>query len=266
MNSIRTTTLAVATLLATTSTTFAAVSTFEDVPLPGANRWLFPEASVNIASGAALFNHEYTDFGFPGCCWTGWTVSNVVDTTTAGFGNQYAAYPGSGAGGSSNYAVAYFGEPRVTLPEPNVVTGGWFTNTTYAALSMRDGDGFAKKFGGASGNDADYLALDITGRDASGGATGTVSFLLADYRFADNTQDYIVDTWTWVDLSSLGTVSALSFALRSSDVGPFGINTPAYFALDDLKVVPEPGTWALMAAGLLAVAASTSRRLPARTV
>jgi hypothetical protein len=256
MNTLRLSAVA-ATLLAITAPAFAAVSTFDDVPLPGANTYLFPEASVNITSGNAVFNHDYTDIGFPGCCWSGWTVSNVVDTTTAGFTNQYAAITGGGVNGSANYAVAYFGTPRVVLPEPNVVVGAWFTNTTYAALSMRDGDSFAKKFGGANGTDPDFLSLDIEGRDAAGALTGTVTFDLADYRGSD---DFIVDDWTWVDLSSLGPVAALTFSLRSSDTGPFGINTPAYFAMDNLKVVPEPGTWALMVAGLAGLGAVASRR------
>ncbi|MCU0868339.1 MAG: DUF4465 domain-containing protein [Burkholderiales bacterium] len=249
--------LVAATLLAITAPAFAAVSTFDDIPLPGADTFLFPAASVSLTSGGATFNHDYADFGFPGCCWSGWTVSNVVDTTTPGYENQYAAIAGGGVDGSANYAVAYFGAPRVVLQAPSIVAGAWFTNTTYAALSMRDGDGFAKKFGGASGTDPDFLSLDIEGRDAAGALTGTVTFDLADFR---GSVDTIVDDWTWVDLSSLGPVAALTFSLRSSDMGPFGINTPAYFAMDNLKVVPEPGTWALMLAGLAGVGVAAARR------
>ena len=57
---------------------------------------------------------------------------------------------------------------------------------------------------------------------------------LADYRFADNSLDYILDTWTFVDLKPLGEVATLEFALSSSDTGDFGMNTPAYFCLDTL--------------------------------
>src|SRR5207249_4062813 len=108
-------------------------------------------------------------------------------------------------------------------------------NTTYAALSMLNGDSFAKKFGGASGNDPDYFLLTITGLDSQQHSTGSVDFYLADYRFANNAQDYIVSDWTTVDLSSLGLdTQTLSFGLTSSDVGDYGMNTPAYFALDNL--------------------------------
>ena len=78
---------------------------------------------------------------------------------------------------------------------------------------------------------------------------GTVDFYLADYRFADNSKDYIVENWEYVDLSSLGVVKSLEFSLNSSDAGVFGMNTPAYFAMDDLNCVPEPATMVLLALG-----------------
>jgi hypothetical protein len=115
---------------------------------------------------------------------------------------------------------------------------------------MRDGDPFAKQFGGASGSDPDYLALTIHGLDGDGVETGSVVFHLADYRFADDGLDYIVTGWTFVDLSGLGPVAALDFSLESSDASFGFLNTPAYFAIDDLVVVPEPSTGLLLALGL----------------
>jgi hypothetical protein len=217
---------------------------------------------TQFTSGGATFNNNYdTSFG----SWAGWAVSRATNTTTPGFGNQYAAYnvPGGGTGDNSpTYAVAFPDTftpvtPTIQLPAGTRPQAARVTNTTYAALSMRDGDAFAKKFGGLSGNDPDFFLLTVQGRDAVGALLGSVDFYLADYRFADNAQDYIVSQWTTVDLSGLpaGT-QQLTFTLASSDVGPFGINTPTYFALDNLTVtpVPEPGTLALvgLAAGLVA--------------
>lgn len=242
--------LAAATL-ALPASAAGGVSTFEEIAI-GADGYYFPSATTTFASDAANFNHEYTDFGFPGCCWSGWTVSSVTDNTTAGFGNQYSAFAGGGQGGSAQYGIAYLGDATVTFATPQTLAGAWFTNTTYAATSMRDGDGFAKKFGGATGADPDFLRLTITGRDGTGATTGTVDFLLADYRFADATRDTIVKDWTFVDLSSLGAVASLGFALTSTDNGAFGMNTPAYFAMDNLTVaaVPEPSAAWLLAGGL----------------
>lgn len=230
----------------------AVVSDFEQ-PVLAAGSAYAPGADASFTSGAASFGYDYSDWGGGFWSWSGWTYSSATDTTTPGSDNQYSAYAGSGAGGSAQYAVAYLGDALVSLAAPAVVQGVALTNTTYAALSMLQGDTFAKKFGGASGNDADWLKLTITGVDAGGAASGSVDFYLADYRFADNSQDYVVRDWTFVDLSSLGTVSGLRFALASSDNGDFGMNTPAYFALDDLSVnaVPEPSALWLAAAGLL---------------
>ena len=118
-------------------------------------------------------------------------------------------------------------------------------------FAVLNGDGFSKKFGGPSGNDPDFFKLTITGKDATGATTGAVDLFLADYRFSDNSLDYVLSDWTFVDLSSLGAVSSLAFALDSSDTGQFGINTPGYFALDDLSVnaVPEPSTALMLVAG-----------------
>ena len=142
------------------------------------------------------------------------------------------------------------------------MAGAYFTNTTYTALSMLQGDSFAKKFGGASGNDADWLKLSILGLNAANVVTGSVDYYLADYRFADNSLDYIVKNWTYVDLSSLGTVNSLGFALTSSDTGSFGINTPAYFAMDSLSVtaVPEPSHAVLFLSGLALLGVVAKRR------
>ena len=128
------------------------------------------------------------------------------------------------------------------------------TNTTYAALSMQNGDSFAKKFGGPSGNDPDFFKVIISALDASDARMGTLEVFLADFRFADNAQDYIADDWTAVDLSSFGDgVSKLQFTLASSDNGQFGMNTPAYFAIDHVAVVPEPVSLALLLSGLAAI-------------
>ncbi|MFM7243570.1 MAG: DUF4465 domain-containing protein, partial [Planctomycetaceae bacterium] len=68
-------------------------------------------------------------------------------------------------------------------------------------------------------------------------------------------------TWDWFDLSSLGTVDRIEFSFDGSDKGIFGLNTPAYFAMDDLTVaaVPEP-TVAVIAATVAIVAIVRRRR------
>ncbi|MDP2337269.1 MAG: DUF4465 domain-containing protein, partial [Bacteroidota bacterium] len=67
-------------------------------------------------------------------------------------------------------------------------SGFYVTNSTYAYLSMKNGDPFAKKFGGPSGNDNDWLILTIEGFDSGNKLTGKVETFLADFAFSFNTE------------------------------------------------------------------------------
>lgn len=231
----------------------AAVITFEDqLSSPGTfnNN---AGASGAFATGGVSFSNNYVpDPQYPS--WSGFAMSNTTDTTTPGFGNQYSAFPGSGADGSASYAVSFSNAAvKFNTIQNFAGFGASITNTTYAALSMRDGDGFAKKFGGVSGDDQDFFKLTLSGY-ASSAATGTLlDFYLADFRSTDNSQDYIVNSWKFVDFSALGAVDEIRFSYASSDIGQFGINTPTYFAIDNLIAVPEPSAALLGLLGSLAL-------------
>ena len=251
-----------AALILGSGATHAANSTFDDLPLPPQSNYapgVSDSGAFPFTSGDATFNHQFSNWGGGYSSWSGWAYSNQTDTTTAGYGNQYSSYAGTGQDGSQNYAVAFEGPVSVTFASATVLSGAWFTNTTYAALSMRDGDGFAKQFGGTSGNDADFFTLTISGYNGAT-STGSIDFMLADYRFDDNAKDTIVKDWTFVDMQSLGAVDSLTFALSSSDNGAFGMNTPAYFAMDSLAPVPEPEQAVLLLAGLLLVGRAIRKR------
>ena len=228
------------------------VATFEDLPLAAESYWNGSDGSGGFASGGAHFNNNYdTMYG----SWDGFSYSNITDTAAEGMAGQFNAITGSGQGGSANYAVGYVGwagPPTIALDTEGVVEGLYVTNNNSAYYSMLKGDLFAKRFGGATGGDEDWFLLTITGKDAGGAVTDVVEFYLADCRFADNGEDYIVDTWEYVDLSVLGVVKSLEFGLSSSDIGAWGMNTPAYFVIDTL--VPEPATIVLLGLGGLILA------------
>lgn len=226
---------------------------FEEIPLAAERSW-WPRAEQD--TGLAGFTtpgfflpYSATDFGGGFFSWSGFVTSNKTNTTWPGVNNQYSAFAGGGAANDGTampgevYSVAYLSEGPVTITLDDHVGAPQFmhvTNTTYAALSMRDGDMFAKPFGGPDGTDPDFFLLTVEGFDADEQLTGAVEFYLADYRFADEALDYLVDEWRYVDLTPLGTdVRTLRFSLSSSDVGAFGMNTPAYFAFDNLTVLPD---------------------------
>lgn len=220
---------------------------------------LSPETFNNGASGSGgfiengvVFSNEYHISNY-GNYATGFSVSNKTDITTVGSGNQYGAFAGSG-NNSANYGV-FTPDGTISFAGQGVDVDSFkITNTTYAALSMRDGDQFAKKFGsvnGASGNPDgtngnDYLRVWIIAQREDGSMIDSTVFYLADFRFSDNNQDYIVNTWKNVDLTFLKeTVYTLSFKFESSDnsvySGVIYANTPTYFAIDDFVISKSIG-------------------------
>ena len=246
-------TTACAGLLLTSNALLAATADFELPVLPANSAYYGADGAGGFTSGGATFANSY--FAGPGFeYWEGFAISNKADGSQSGFEYQFNSITGDGAGGSSQYGVGFAPGPDIadiTLPAGASPVSVELTNVSYAYYSMLNGDMFAKKFGGASGNDPDYLRLTITGLDAANQSVGAVEFYLADYTFANNADDYIVDDWTSVDLSSLAGARKLSFSLASTDNGMFGMNTPAYFAIDDLVTVPEPASLAALGLGAM---------------
>jgi hypothetical protein len=247
----------------------ALIATFDDFTLsvppainytgPGGGQYYngSDEAGGFTSGGANFVNNYNASWG----SWDGWSVSNTVDLTTAGYTNQYSAYnaPSGGAHNSDNYGVFFetFGPlaPTVTFGVPVTLSDVWITNTTYAHLAVVDGkDGnnppLVTEFGAG-----DWFKVTVWGFDALGKTTTSLDMYLADYRDANPDNWYALDTWTLFDLSSLGPVYGLGFDLESTDYNLYGMATPAYFAMDDLayRQVPIPGTVLLLGSGLLAL-------------
>ena len=237
------------------SQSFAAISTFEDLPLSLESYWSgdddgsgYGTYSGFISGDSYFTNYQCTAYD----SWEAFAYSNMTDTTTAGYTNQFSAITGGGVNGSSNYAVAFtytmWGQTAQTYNGINsgdyaqVVNGFYVTNTTYAYLSMLNGDSVAKAF-----DEDDWFLLTVYGLDSNYEQTGDY----VEFYLAEGTD--ILSTWEWVDLTDLGVVYGLEFELTSSDTGAYGINTPAYFAMDNLETspVPIPGSLLLLGSGLL---------------
>ena len=65
--------------------------------------------------------------------------------------------------------------------------------------------------------------------------TGHVDFYLADYRSDNEADHYYVKDWTWVNLSTLGTVDQLNFEVTASRSNEWGTTTPTYFCMDNFN-------------------------------
>lgn len=217
------------------------VANFEDLEIETESYWNGSNGEGNFQTGNAIFTNNYNaEYG----SWGKWAYSTITDNTTPGYGNQYSAITGAGFeasdSNSGTYGVSYASsyDPPVikfTDDQAHITKGFYVTNSTYTSLSMRDGDAFSKKFGGALGSDPDWFKLSVYGF-YNGAPTDTVDFYLADFRFDAPEKDHIIQTWQWVELSQLGYVDSLQMTLNSSDVGEWGMNTPAYFCADNFYI------------------------------
>lgn len=223
-------------------------STFEDMELADDTHW----HGNSVAGGGSVVTmfssgtHEFYNFhDFDNYnTWNGFAYANHPSNEYGGFADAFNNVVGGGYN-SACYGVFYsYAEDanmKVTptyTNELNVIKGMWVTNSAWAASSMENGDGFAKKFGGEDGNDPDYFKIIAVGVDAEGNDMESTEFYLADFRYEDNAQDYILKEWKWFDLSVLGNVKSVRFYLESTDVGEYGMNTPGYFCFDDFNGLP----------------------------
>jgi hypothetical protein len=229
---------------------------FESVSLPGSetfwngsdlsgthNNFTFSQnINLNEFSFENIYDTTYTlTYGW----WsTGWAFSNQTADNLVGTTGQHSSYAGGAAEGN-NYSVGQDGSEIIITPTGQnaiKVNSLKITNSNYAAHSMLNGDLFGKQFGSSLNADGindgtngeDWCLLSIVGHKIDG-TTDTIEFYLADYRFSNSTEDYIVKNWTLVDVSSLEYVNKLEFLMSSSDVGAFGMNTPGFFVIDDIQ-------------------------------
>ena len=212
---------------------------FDTLTLSPDSYWNGADLSGGFWCGEAFFNNVFVDWGGGITSWGEFAYSNKTDTVTSGYLNQYSAYAGSGYNHSSTYGIGYYdGSHDVCLKlsdaaKGDSVAGFYITNNSYAGLSMKLGDGYSIKFTAAH---HDWFLLSIYGYRNGLLKSDSVNFYLADFRFSDSTQNYIVKDWRWVDLNSLGGVDSIKFKFSSSDNGLYGMNTPAYFCMDNLTI------------------------------
>ena len=222
----------------------AVVATFENLYLNSESYWNGPDSKGtpmvgiygdnqldgSFVSGSYQFSNNYSlDWN----SWQGFAYSNRTATTfTSATPDQYNSVVGHGYDESENYAVVFDKGTITVLNKPeegDVINGFYITNNAWALDCIKNGNGVAHKF-----EEGDYLIATFTGTKADG-STSTVDCYLADYRASKEADRYYLDTWQWVDLRPLGKVKTISVSLSGSDTGSFGLNTSAYFCMDDFN-------------------------------
>jgi hypothetical protein len=182
---------------------------------------------VALADEAATFrNTTYESWG--SWYWAGFAWSTMSNTVANSYTNQYAAAQGF----PRAYAVAYddgrHDPPEIAFALPCAPKSVLVDNTTYAALTIRDGDeyGFSQPF---ASNDT--FVLTLTAYDVEGHVLAATNHYLADYRDGNT---FVQTNWSQLDLSWMpADVVSLVGTLETTDVGDWGPNTPMYFALAD---------------------------------
>ena len=240
-------TLLLATVFSFTVISQTKTATFEDLSLAVDTFWNGSDTLGKFTTKNITLNNNYDTAWHS---WDGFAYSTKTDTTTAGYGNQYSCIAGKGANNSATYGVSFEGysiKPTMVGSATNGFKnfkGIYINNSTYAYLSMKNGDAIAKKFGDTTGgaDGKDWFKLTIKSYDFFGNYVTSIDFYLADYRFLNNSNDYIIKDWTYLDLTPLGYGATLKFELSSSDNGTWGMNTPAYFCVDNISYYTNPVT------------------------
>ena len=145
---------------------------------------------------------------------------------------------GCGADGSNNFLV-FYGDikglaavigadcrPEIYFRDgkPRTIESCQINSTTYFVNIVENGNEFSPKLA-----EGEQIQVYATGFDSKGNTTATATFTLATYGST-------VKEWTTWDLSSLGEVVKVAFNIMGGHSDDYGMTTPKYFALDDIKV------------------------------
>lgn len=202
--------------------------------------------NVGIFFGQLRLTHSADKTEYDGVTyrsWKGFTLSeskDAADHTGSDWTEfQWGNITGKGADGDNSFVLACWDVQESTEGIPTETptcsfinyTGGfvrplsiYITNTTYGYWAMKNGTAWSKPFG-----PDDWCKVTITGlaADANNNVrkTGEIEVYLAK----DGT---ILNEWKAIDLTLLGRCQTFYFQMSSSDSGQWGMNNPAYFALD----------------------------------
>ncbi|MDR1172613.1 MAG: DUF4465 domain-containing protein [Bacteroidales bacterium] len=187
---------------------------------------IFTEGIISFPN---YYNTEYNS-------WSGFAYSQMHDVATPGYANQYSVYALNDPQ-ENRFMVAFLSDPAdyspkgsFTFSQPVKDLSFDVANTTYAALAMMNGHAPAEKFTDTD----DWFKLMVQFYDANGsplffnGQNPEPREIL----LAQGTQ--ILNTW--IHISTIAEpVSKIEFSLVSTDNGDYGMNTPAYFCIDNIK-------------------------------
>lgn len=262
------------------------VSSWQKMPENvGRFEWNFGKITSGLQFKTTSYNYNYYNGG-------GFLLSNSKNTADKTYANDLCSVTGSGAGGSAQYGVFYgnvadsnyiaqkqtykgreyfstiAGEYQLTFDDVYNVKSIDITNTVinekiYGSPDKNLNMGYTISEEGIITYDSvfntedAFIAVLVRGIDINGELTpldDAAVFVLGSY-------GYLCTDWGTLDLSNLATdgLIGLDFQVISSFGNAYGMTSPAYFAFDNIVLVPEPATYAMFF-GIIALAFAVRRR------
>lgn len=116
----------------------------------------------------------------------------------------------------------------------------YVNNTTYVYKTIENGNPYASALNKDNEGwfKVQFIAFDDP--ELNEKPLGVCEVYLANFKKGQaDGYEGIIDTWTQVDLSSLPECSVMVINFVGSDMGEYGLNTPAYCSLDKFEIANE---------------------------
>ena len=219
----------------------AKVATFDDLYLPAESYWwgdtvpnyknIFYSGSYSFANSMIPHSQTWGLFGYSNKTSTSFDMSTLIT-------DQFNSVVGHGVNGSSNYAVVYpshaMGHTMVIpthKPQGDSIRGCYVTNNAWVKYVSLHGAGTNSN--GKQDANTPFTTGDWVKLTAKADNGKSVSFYLADYRSSNPADHYLIESWQWLDLRSLGVVKNVTFTMDGTRHNQYGTTIPTYFCMDD---------------------------------
>ncbi len=207
---------------------FAQVVDFEELTLEPNSSWIGADGTGQFTSSYLTLYNDYSAGS-----WQGFAYTNGTDAETNYYTNLSSCV-GHGAGNSAYYVTAYIGLDWMGGTYDPIPVG-MKINTTNSGNFAHRGAYFCMPVLLKKWVDLEYASNHFyyklkASAYASGTLVGEQEIMLADFTEGHS---YMMDDWTYVDLSWIENADSLTFTALSNDAGEYGINTPNYFCMDN---------------------------------
>lgn len=175
----------------------------------------------------------------------GWWMTYLNQCSVYNTNSTDGSNSGAGADGSNTFAVingyndAAYSQSAASMSfsggKEYLIENLMYCPTSYLYGVMSNGNPYGSNPDMSLEQVRGWFMMTVTGYDAQGNVTSTVSEYVADFRDSERKVE-IPTTWKQLNLSSLGKVNRIEFNFSGSDTGAYGLNTPAYMAIDNIKV------------------------------